>query len=167
MRPRSRVRSKKVIIPAIILLLVLAVAGGAFGYRNWQQNKVKQSKVAATQLPETITSQPQETTTKRPGTYEAYDPAKFVLARDGKVVLFFNASWSKTSKQLDKDLRANMTKLPNNLTIMSVDYNKNSVLRKKYEVPFENTFVQVDADGVMVNRWSGSEDVAEIVALAK
>ena len=49
----------------------------------------------------------------------------------------------------------------------SVDYDKNAVLRKTYDVPFENTFVQVDAEGNIVNRWSGSEDMSEIIALAK
>ena len=40
-------------------------------------------------------------------------------------------------------------------------------MRKKYQVPFENSYVQVDQNGAIVNSWSGSEDLAEIVALAK
>jgi thiol-disulfide isomerase/thioredoxin len=86
-------------------------------------------------------------------------------ASDGKVVLFFNAKWCSTCKQIDKDLKT--AKIPDNLTILSVDYDKNIAMRKKYQVPFENSYVQVDQNGTIVNSWSGSEDLAEIVALAK
>ncbi len=168
--PIKNNRSRKKIVATIGLVLLIAlVACGVYGYQKWQQKKLNESKVATqqNQKAELQNAPVQETVIKRAGSYEAYDPAKFVLAKDGKVVLFFNASWSKTSKQLDKELKDNTARLPNNFTIMSVDYNKNTVLRKKYNVPFENTFVQVDENGVAVNSWSGSEDMAEIVALAK
>lgn len=155
---------KVLIIFAVILGIGLLITGGYFGYKKWIVKKKPQASQQAGQQ-QNSPEPTQEKVVKRPGTYEQYDPTKFTLATDGKVVLFFNAKWSATSKQLDKDFKA--TKLPDNFTVMSVDYDKNALLRKKYAVPFENTFVQVDAAGVMVNRWSGSEDVAEIVALTK
>lgn len=161
--------NKKILVFAGLAIILIVLAVGFFGYQKWRQKKLNESRVATqqNQKAELQSAPVQEAGTKRPGTYEAYDPAKFVLAKDGKVVLFFNASWSKTSKQLDKELKDNTSKLPNNFTIMSVDYNKNTALRKKYNVPFENTFVQVDENGVAVNSWSGSEDMAEIIAIAK
>jgi len=157
---------KRVLVIIIIAILAAAIiVSGYFGYKKWQSNKLAKQQV---QVSQTGTEQQQEKpveAVKRAGAYVAYDPVLFTQASDGKVVLFFNAKWCNTCKQLDKELKA--AKLPDNLTIMNVDYDKNSVLRKKYSVPFENTFVQVDAAGVMVNRWSGSEDVAEIVALTK
>ncbi len=160
---------RKIVITTGLVLLIALVVCGVYGYQKWRQKKLAESKVATqqNQKAELQSAPVQETVIKRAGTYEPYDPAKFVLAKDGKVVLFFNASWSKTSKQLDKELKDNTSKLPNNFTIMSVDYNKNTALRKKYNVPFENTFVQVDENGVAINSWSGSEDMAEIVAIAK
>jgi len=94
-----------------------------------------------------------------------FDPSQLSKASDGKVVLFFNALWCSTCKQIDKELKA--AKIPDNLTILNVDYDKNVALRKKYKVPFENSYVQVDPSGVIVNSWSGSEDLSEIISLAK
>ncbi|MBA3679224.1 hypothetical protein H0W80_03500 [Candidatus Saccharibacteria bacterium] len=156
---------KKVLIIFVVILGIgLLAGGGYFGYKKWVVKKNPQATQQASQQQNSAEPN-QEKVVKRQGTYEQYDPAKFILATDGKVVLFFNAKWSATSKQLDKDFKN--TKLPDNFTVMSVDYDKNALLRKKYTVPFENTFVQVDAQGTMINRWSGSEDVSEVIALTK
>lgn len=155
------------IIMAGILVLILLTVAGYFGYKKYDQ--YKRSKIAIqnakTEVATPVAEQIKLDT--RPGTYEPYDASKLVLAKDGKVVLFFNAKWSKASKQLDQELKNKVDKLPENFTILSVDYDKNTVLRKIYDVPFENTFVQVDAEGNIINRWSGSEDMTEIIALAK
>ena len=155
------------IILAGILVLILLTIAGYFGSKKYDQ--YKKSKIAIQNAKTEVTTPVAEQIKldTRPGTYEPYDASKLVLAKDGKVVLFFNAKWSKTSKQLDQELKNKVDKLPKNFTILSVDYDKNVALRKTYDVPFENTFVQVDAEGNIVNRWSGSEDMAEIIALAK
>lgn len=155
------------VISAMVLIFILIVVGGYFGYRKYTAYRDAKEAIenAKTEVAAPVSEQLK--LDKRPGTYEPYDVSKLVLAKDGKVVLFFNAKWSKTSKQLDLEIKNHVDKLPNNFTILSVDYDKNAVLRKTYEVPFENTFVQVDEQGGIVNRWSGSEDLAEIVALAK
>lgn len=165
MLSKSNPTIKKILlIIAAVILAGLLVVAGYLGYKRWMVKKpVETTQTAqANQAP----SEPEAPkVVKRPGSYITYDPTQFSLASDGKVVLFFNAKWSQTSKQVDKDLKA--AKLPDNFTVMNVDYDKNAALRKKYGVPFEDTFVQVDAAGVIINRWSGSEDVTEIIALTK
>lgn len=158
---------KPLVISGIVLVFLLLAIAGYLGYKKYTQytDAKKAIENAKTEVSVPVSEQIKQD--RRPGSYEPYDPSKFVLAQDGKVVLFFNAKWSKTSKQLDQDLKNNADKLPNNFTILSVDYDKYAQLRKTYEVPFENTFVQVDANGGIVNRWSGSENMAEIIALAK
>lgn len=158
---------KSLIIFALIVVPILLVVGGYLGYKKYTQNRDAKKAIENAKTEVVIPVSEQLKQDKRAGTYEPYDASKLVLAKDGKVVLFFNAKWSKTSKQLDQDLKNNVNKLPQNFTILSVDYDKNAVLRKTYEVPFENTFVQVDAEGNVVNKWSGSEYMAEIIALAK
>jgi len=155
---------KKKVLIVLIILFIIASAGGLLLYKKLHRSKAVTP--AAAQGSQTVAS-PQKEVSKRPGSYVAYDPAVLAQASDGKVVLFFNAKWSSTCKQLDQALKSNVSKLPSNFTIMSVDYDKNYALKKKYSVPFEDTFVQVDPSGDMVNRWSGSEDMSEIVALAK
>lgn len=155
---------KKLLVIVGIAIVALATSGG--GYYGWKKlrSEPTDNKTITAQA-NTEPAQPEAA--KRAGEYAAYDVAKLAQATDGKVILFFNARWSKTCKMLDAELKANTAKLPNNFTILSVDYDKNSALRKKYQVPFEDTFVQVDAAGTMVNRWSGSEDMNEIISLAK
>jgi thiol-disulfide isomerase/thioredoxin len=155
---------KPLIISGVVLLAVAAGVGVFYGYKKLHSKSTSASPITA----EAATQEPAKPeVAKRAGEYVAYDPAKLAEASDGKVVLFFNAKWSKTCKMLDSDFKASVAKFPNNFTIMSVDYDKNYALRKQYAVPFEDTFVQVDAAGAMVNRWSGSETLDEVVALAR
>lgn len=155
---------KGLIIMSIVVIAIAAGVGGYYGYKKLR-SKPTASNQSSTAQASTEESKPE--IAKRAGEYAPYDVSKLAQATDGKVILFFNAKWSKTCKMLDAELKANTTKLPNNFTVLSVDYDKNSALRKKYQVPFEDTFVQVDAAGTMLNRWSGSEDMNEIISLAK
>lgn len=159
-------KTKKILIyGGCVFLILLAIGSGVLVWKlKGKKQPVAQAHVEKAEEQKNKENNP---TTKRAGIYETYDVKKLNLAADGKVVLFFNATWSKTSKELDKELKNSVSKMPSNFTILTVDYNKSADLKKKYEVPFENTFVQVDANGVMVNRWSGSENLDEIVALTK
>lgn len=92
------------------------------------------------------------------GSYEAYAPEKIAkAAATGNVVLFFHASWCPTCRALDADLKANLGKIPGNLTILDVDYDNSTELKKKYGVTYQHTFIQVDKDGVMIKKWMGSQ----------
>lgn len=98
------------------------------------------------------------------GSYEAYAPEKLASAETGDVVLFFRASWCPTCKALDEDIKANMANIPSDLTILDVDYDKFADLKKKYEVTTQHTLVKVDKDGNMLNKWTGSANLADLVS---
>lgn len=87
------------------------------------------------------------------GLYEVYSVDKLTKAKDSKVVLFFNAKWCPTCIEVDKELKSN--EIPNGLTILSVDYDSYNDLKKKYKVTYQHTFVEVNAEGIMINKWSG------------
>jgi thiol-disulfide isomerase/thioredoxin len=90
--------------------------------------------------------------------YEA-DAASFHEA--GDVVLFFNASWCPTCQSTVKSLDADG--VPPGLTVVSVDYDAATELKKQYGVTVQHTFVQVDDAGTELARFSGSvsgEDIA-------
>ncbi len=88
------------------------------------------------------------------GVYEIYSPEK-VMQATGKIVLFFNASWCPTCRALDKELKANTAKIPAGTTILSVDYDTSTELKKKYGVTTQHTLVQVDKTGNKINTWKG------------
>ena len=99
--------------------------------------------------------------------YEAYSPEKLANAEAGNIVLFFKASWCPSCRAADADIKKNMLNIPANLTILEVDYDKSSDLKKKYGVTSQHTFVQVDKDGNMIKKWSGGNTLNSVVAEVK
>jgi thioredoxin 1 len=84
--------------------------------------------------------------------YEA-DAAAFHEA--GDVVLFFNASWCPTCKATVESLDADG--VPAGLTVVSVDYDAATDLRKQYGVTVQHTFVQVDERGDQLAKFTGAQ----------
>jgi thiol-disulfide isomerase/thioredoxin len=109
-----------------------------------------------------------DTTVMTVGTYEAYSPAKAALASaTHNVVLFFRAGWCPSCRAIDSDIKTNLSKIPSSLAILDVDYDNSSELKKKYGVTYQHTFVQVDKDGNLVKKWSGSPTLSALVSEIK
>ncbi len=102
------------------------------------------------------------------GSYEAYSAEKIMLASDSHdVVLFFRAGWCPTCVAVDKDIKANISNIPSDLSILDVNYDTSSDLKKKYGVTYQHNFVQVDKDGNLIKKWSGSPTLAKLIAEVK
>lgn len=97
------------------------------------------------------------------GSYEAYSPEKLSWADQGKVVLFFKASWCPTCKALDGDIKSHLASIPEGTYILEVDYDNSAELKKKYGVTTQHTLVQVDAKGNLINKWSGGNTLETVV----
>ena len=96
------------------------------------------------------------------GSYETYDSSKLALANNGDVVLFFHAPWCPTCRALDTELNASLNNIPENLTILKTDYDSETQLKQKYGITYQHTLVQVDANGNLIKKWSGSRNLSEI-----
>lgn len=101
------------------------------------------------------------------GQYAAYDAAKIAFAKEGKVVLFFRASWCPSCRALDADIKANPGQIPENLLILDVDYDKSADLKKQYGVTYQHTLVQVDENGKMIAKWAGSPELGNLLKEVK
>ncbi len=146
------------------LLALLAACGGSD----------TSSDTAATSAPPASTSAPAPTAaaTEEAATEEAVAPpaGAYVDYADytsdpqafdgGDVVLFFNASWCPTCQEAVKNLEG--ADFPDGLTVVSVDYDSNLDLRRKYGVTTQHTFVQVDPDGEQVAKFTGSTTISQI-----
>ncbi len=99
------------------------------------------------------------------GSYEAYSSEKVALASPSHdVVLFFRASWCPSCKAVDGDIKASLGEIPASLTILDVNYDDATALKQKYGVTYQHTFVQVDAQGNLLKKWSGSPTLSALVA---
>ena len=94
-------------------------------------------------------------------TLAQYEGSKDMYAASD-VVLFFAADWCPTCQEATANLEADPAGIPAGLAIVRVDYDDSDELKKKYGVTVQHTFVQVDADGNEVAKWSGSVTADEI-----
>ena len=102
----------------------------------------------------------------RAGTYQDYKQELVANASDGKVVLFFNATWCPTCQATNRDINANLSKIPSKLDILKVDYDTSTDLKKKYGVKFQHTFVKVDKDGNLLTTASGIDTLDQLIDFA-
>lgn len=79
-------------------------------------------------------------------------------------ILYFHANWCPICQVLDPDITKNISKFPIGVTILKVDYDTETALKKKYGVTYQHTFVQVDPNGNKLKLWNGSTDATEIIS---
>lgn len=79
-----------------------------------------------------------------------------------KVVYFFHAGWCPSCRATEAAIGE--TGVPDGLTVVKVDYDTETDLRKQYGVTQQHTFVQVDESGAELAKWTGSGDGAAILA---
>lgn len=101
------------------------------------------------------------------GRYETYDESKLSFAETGKVVLFFKANWCSSCRALEKNILKNKQSIPEDLAILTLNYDTEIALRKKYGVTTQHTLVQVDSQGNMIGKWIGSPTLNDVVARLK
>lgn len=75
---------------------------------------------------------------------------------DTKKVYFFHASWCPTCQAIQKEIDADMNRIPAGVTMIKTDYDANTDLRQKFGVTYQYTFVQVDANGNKTDKWSAT-----------
>ena len=84
------------------------------------------------------------TDTATAGVYREYSDDA-VADADGRVLLFFHASWCPQCRAIEDDILTQG--VPAGVTILHVDYDTHQDLRQRYGVTLQTTFVEVDAAG--------------------
>lgn len=90
------------------------------------------------------------------------DFAQDMVGKTEKTVLFFHALWNPASTTADSALYTG--DLPENVTILRVNYDGAEDLKKKYEITDSNTFVQVDKSGKLLKKWTGGANFKDIIS---
>jgi len=150
------------------LIVVLIIASIAYASMNRTDDTMTDKKVdESSSMEDTKVMAGEEEGMMKSGSYEAYAPEKLALAETGDVVLFFHASWCPSCRGLNADIEANREAIPAGVSILKLDYDTESELKKKYGVTYQHTLVQVEADGTMIKKWSGSPSLASLVSEIK
>ncbi len=113
----------------------------------------------------TLTTSAQQTMEKGEG-YIAYNAKDFAADTANKRVLFFAASWCPSCRGADADIKANLKKIPKDVVIYKTDYDTETVLKQKYGVTHQHTFVYVNAKAEALKKWSGG-GLDEILSVVK
>jgi thiol-disulfide isomerase/thioredoxin len=141
------------IVVGVIVLVI--ITGGIYASMNSKNDammakeQMEQKAMADQKMAE------EKKAMMKAGSYEAYAPEKLARAETGDVVLFFHASWCPSCRGLNSSIESNLKSIPEGVTILKTDYDKETELKKKYGVTYQHTLVQVDKSGNMIKKWSG------------
>ena len=173
-KERVAMNKKSMIIIAVIAG-VLLIGGGVMAYTNNQNDKKEAEKMAMEKKTEDEAMMKKDKAVNMEkdkmakegdamekdgdamtvkGSYTAYDQSKLANAEKGDVVIFFHAGWCPKCQESDKNFKASAT--PDGLTLLKIDYDNSTELKKKYGVTIQHTYVQVDKDGNEIKQWNGS-----------
>lgn len=129
----------------IILITVLAMAGTAVALLGSK----KPDSPTASQTQNEAPNITQQTTGTR-GKYVDYTNT-IVAETEGQKILFFYAPWCPQCRALEKSIKEGQ--IPENVTIIKVDYDSNQSLRQKYGVTIQTSLVKIDDQGNSVEKY--------------
>jgi thiol-disulfide isomerase/thioredoxin len=96
-----------------------------------------------------------KTAEDKSGEYSDYTAEKVGVAR-GTTLLFFHASWCPQCREIEASIERDG--LPDNVTVLKVDYDSNQALRQRYGVTLQTTFVKVGTSGNKIDSYVAYEE---------
>lgn len=158
-------KNSKTIVAILLVMLVVGII-----IYIWSQKKsLTDTTINLQDLKkptEEIVMEESEMATKQDGiggSYVVHSGQSLEESINSRRVLFFYASWCPTCKPADADLIANESKIPNDVTVIRVNYDdsdtdtEESELAKKYGITYQHTFVQIDSQGKEIAKWNGGK----------
>lgn len=89
------------------------------------------------------------------------DPSVYAEKR---VVYFFHATWCPTCRTLEKDIKANIGSIPQDVVVVKTDFDSEQQLREQYGVTVQHTLVQVKADGSLIGKWVAQPSLSSVLS---
>ncbi|MBI4097237.1 MAG: thioredoxin family protein [Candidatus Levybacteria bacterium] len=171
----------------IIGVIVLILVGGGLFVANQNSQKAEQAKMEqekeANDLPAGRQVQKDDAgmmkkeddkmmADKSNARYVEYTKTVLDQSATHRRVLYFYANWCPICKPADANFKANVGKIPEDVTVIRINYNDSDTdqeekdLAKKYGITYQHTFVQIDGQGKEVTKWNGGQ-TDELVANIK
>lgn len=98
------------------------------------------------------------------GEYLTYASYLNQATKYDRKVFFFYASWCPDCKALDADIRAHLDQIPYDVEIIQVDYDSSTALKTQFGVVSQHTMVQIDKEGLVTKKWTGSRTLADLIS---
>lgn len=137
-------------IPLLRLFFLIAIVAGFWFLRD-----------AALPGSQPVTVQQEQNSGSSPtqdlNAYIDYSSANLSAAQEkGHAVLFFAATiWCETCSALDQEISERIRDIPSDLTILKVDFDRNTELKNRYSVAYQHTLILLDQEGKILHRWIG------------
>ena len=93
--------------------------------------------------------------------YMNYSTENLKNAKWKNIVLFFHSDWCSTCKAFEKKVLSE--KIPEDILILKVNYDKETELKKKYNIVTQTSFVIVDNKWNLKKRWIWARDISDII----
>ncbi len=87
--------------------------------------------------------------------YRPYAQSGFNQEANRRRILFFHAPWCPTCRATHLELSENSSRIPEDVVIFQTDYDSEDELKRKHNITYQHTFVQVDSEGNEVAQWNG------------
>lgn len=94
-------------------------------------------------------------TMKEQSRYRDYSTQAFADANDQKRVIFFHAAWCPTCRPADAEFQSRADEIPEGVVVFKADYDTEDELKEQYDITYQHTYVQVDAQGNEITKWNG------------
>jgi len=117
--------------------------------------EMQENELETTRVSETVATN---------GVYQTYSEAGLAASTATHNVLIFSATWCPSCRALDKDITENLSRLPGNVALFTIDYDTNVALRQQYGVTTQHTLVLVETDGTAIKSWRGGNTLTALLA---
>jgi len=156
----------------IILIIAIVILGGytiTKNFLNTSQNTEREVAISQEAVSQNAKRVENETSLEENYQIKTIIPYSresqaAALENGKKVVLFFHAGWCPYCIEAEKDINENPQKIPEEVTILKIDYDTQSELKKKYHITTQDTFIQINQNEEIVAQWvSGGRGVVGLL----
>ncbi len=152
----------KIIIISFVSLVL--ISGGLVLFSNSDSNNVSSnannSSGNKTSTINEIQQKQSSSTQNLLANYVDYSDSELMKAEGTKRIVFFHANWCSTCNFFDGQIKEQG--VPEGITILKADFDKDNVTKKKYGVVIQSTFVLLDDSGEVVKTWPFAQGLRSI-----
>lgn len=140
-----------------VIITIAILAGGAYFFLP--KPPMKSSLVMKKEVQEMMIKEDKKIGKQ----YAPYSKLIFDTSANTRRVLFFYANWCPNCKQAEESFEQNLSKIPEDVTLIRVNYNDTDTdqeekeLARKYGITYQHTFVQIDSEGREQAKWNGGQ----------